>query len=138
MAVSDEDIRLVQRSLPRIRECYAPASTDFYDNLFALAPDLRPLFRPDVATQEMRFMSTLATIADLLDDPGALGDELDDHARAHAGLGVRAEDFVPMGAALLVTLGETLGPAFDTRLQQAWRAAYDHFAAEMIRRGGFA
>ena len=42
-----------------------------------------------------------------------------------------------MGTALLVTLGETLGPDFTTRLQQAWRAAYDHFAEEMIVRGGF-
>jgi nitric oxide dioxygenase len=137
MTVSDDDIRLVRESLPRIRERLVPASTIFYENLFAVAPDLRALFRPDLATQGMRFMSTLATIADVLGDPEELGAELDDLARAHARVGVRAEHFKPMGAALLVTLGETLGSEFTSRLQEAWRHAYDHFAAEMIARGRF-
>jgi hemoglobin-like flavoprotein len=42
-----------------------------------------------------------------------------------------------MGAALMVTLGETLGTAFTAEIQAAWHAAYDQFAAEMIARGGF-
>jgi hemoglobin-like flavoprotein len=138
MPISDEQIRLVRGSLPLIRERYPPGSTAFYENLFEIAPDLRRLFRPDIASQEMRFMSTLATIADLLDEPSTLGTELEGLGRAHAGLGVQAQDFAPMGSALLVTLGETLGPAFTDDLQRAWRAAYDHFAAEMIRRGGIA
>ena len=80
----------------------------FYENLFAIAPGMRALFRPDLATQGMRFMSTLATIADLIDAPESLGPELDDLARAHARVGVQAWHFEPMGAALLVTFGETL------------------------------
>ncbi len=137
MALSSEDIRLVRDSLPLIREHVEPASMLFYDNLFAVAPELRTLFRPDLAGQGMRFLSTLTTIADLLTDPEALAEELDDLAAAHASLGIRAADFTPMGSALLVTLGETLGPGFTVRLQQAWRAAYDHFAEEMIARGEF-
>ncbi len=137
MAVSSEDIRLVRESLPMIRERLVPASTNFYENLFAVAPELRTLFRPDLAGQGMRFMTTLTTIADLLEDPDSLADELNDLAAAHASLGIRAGDFEPMGSALLVTLGETLGPDFNARLQQAWRAAYGHFAEEMIERGGF-
>ena len=136
MSVSDADIKLVVESLPLIRERLVPASTAFYDNLFTLAPELRTMFRSDLAGQGMRFMSTLATIADLLDDPEALGPELEDLARAHAGIGVRAAHFAPMGSALMVTLGETLGPAFTPDLQGAWRAAYDNFAREMIARGG--
>ena len=30
---------------------------------------------------------------------------------------------------------ESMGPAFTMRLWKAWRAAYDHIAAEMISRG---
>lgn len=137
MAVDDAQIRLVRDSLPRIRERLTPASTGFYANLFALAPELRPLFRTDIASQGMRFMSTLATIADLLDAPDELADEVDYLARAHAGIGVRAAHFTPMRSALLVTLAETLGPEFTPELQAAWHAAYDHFAALMIARGGF-
>jgi hemoglobin-like flavoprotein len=95
------------------------------------------MFDTDIARQGMRFMTTLALIAEFLDDPERLGPALDALTRAHARVGVRAAHFAPMGSALLVTLGETLGPEFTCRLQEAWRAAYDHFAQEMIARGGF-
>jgi nitric oxide dioxygenase len=137
MAVTQTKIRLIQDSLPLVRERLTPASENFYENLFALAPEMRSLFRSDLTSQGMRFMSTLATIADLLGDPKGLDTELDGLAKAHASVGVRAEHFKPMGAALMVTLGETLGTAFTAEIQAAWHAAYDQFAAEMIARGGF-
>jgi nitric oxide dioxygenase len=132
-----EQIVVVKQSLPRVRERLTPASQVFYDNLFAIAPELRRLFRGDMDTQGMRFMSTLATIADIVGDPAALGTELDELATAHASVGVRPEHFAPMGEALMVTLRDTLGQDFTPEVQAAWRAAYDHFAAEMIARGGF-
>jgi hemoglobin-like flavoprotein len=138
MSVTPEHIAIIRESLPRVRERLAPASAVFYDNLFALAPELRALFRGDMASQGMRFMSTLATIADVLGDPEALDAELDELADAHARLGVRAEHFAPMGEALMLTLGQTMGRDFTPEEQAAWRAAYDHFAAEMVARGGFA
>lgn len=128
---------LLQESLPLVRACLLPASTQFYDNLFVLAPHMRGLFRTDLAGQGMRFMTTLTTIAELVDEPGELTQEIEALALSHRGIGVRAEHFGPMGDALLVTLGETLGPAFTCELQAAWRSAYDRFAAAMIARGGF-
>ena len=138
MAIDERQIRLVRESLPMIRERLVPAATDFYANLFAVAPELRPLFRSDLTSQGMRFMSTLATIADLLDAPDELEEEASDLALAHANVGVRAAHFAPMGVALMVTLAETLGDRFTPELQAAWHAAYDHFASRMIERGGFA
>jgi hemoglobin-like flavoprotein len=82
-------------------------------------------------------MTTLATIADLLNAPEELSDEIDDLAKAHAGPGVKAADFTPMGAALMVTLAETLVEEFTPDVQAAWHAAYDHFAALMLARGKF-
>ena len=137
MAVSAEDIRVVEESLPLIREHLEPVSMKFYENLFAVAPELRGMFRGDIASQGMRFMSTLATIADALDDPEALELELGDLAHAHQQIGIKAEHFTPMGSALLVTLGETLGEEFSPRIQEAWRAAYEEVAKRMIERGGF-
>jgi nitric oxide dioxygenase len=138
MDIDPSDVEVVRDSLSLIREHRTPASLNFYENLFALAPEMRALFRDsDLAGQGMRFMSTLTTIADLLDDPDALDGEIRGLARAHAALGVRAAHFAPMGSALMVTLDETLGPEFTPRLREAWRAAYDHFAAKMIAAGGF-
>ena len=120
-----------------VRERLAPASETFYENLFTVEPELRALFRPDLQSQGMRFMSTLATIADLLDAPAELASEIAHLATAHAGVGVRAAHFAPMGIGLMVTLAETLGEDYTPDLQAAWHAAYDHFAALMIARGGF-
>jgi nitric oxide dioxygenase len=86
----------------------------------------------------MRFMSTLVILAGLLDDPDAFAAGIDRLASVHTRAGVRAAHFAPMGHALLVTLGEAMGAEFTSELQAAWRAAYDHVAGEMIRRGHFA
>lgn len=137
MLISEGQIRLVRRSLPLVRARLVPASNMFYENMFTVEPELRRLFRPDLQSQGMRFMSTLATIADLLDAPAELGSEIAGLAAAHAGLGVRAAHFAPMGIALMVTLAEVLGEEYTPELQSAWHAAYDHFAGLMISRGGF-
>ena len=39
--------------------------------------------------------------------------------------GVRDEHFAPMGSALMVTLGETLGSDSTGDLQAAWRTVYE-------------
>jgi nitric oxide dioxygenase len=135
MALSESDIVLVQESLPAIRARAEPTAGSFYVNLFVIEPGMRSLFRDDLDGQGMRFLAALTEIADVLDDPEALEAELDSLAKAHARIGVAAAHFAPMGTALMVTLGETLGPAFDARLRAAWRAAYDFVASEMIRRG---
>jgi hemoglobin-like flavoprotein len=135
VAEADIDIAVIRASLPMIRQHLDPASEAFYVNLFAIAPELRALFPLDMADQGMRFMSTLVTMANLLDDPDGFAAGIDWLVAVHARAGVRAAHFKPMGHALLVTLGEAMGPAFTRELQRSWRAAYDHIAAEMIRRG---
>ena len=138
MPISEAEIRLVRESLPTVRERLVPASEVFYENLFAVEPQLRALFRPDPQSQGMRFMSTLATIDDLLDAPAELSSEIEDLATAHTGVGVRAAHFAPMGVALMVTLAETLGEDYTPELEAAWHAPCDHFATLMVGRGSFA
>ena len=56
MTIDDTQSGWSGRAYRGIRERLVPASMDFYDNLFALAPELRALFRSDIASQGMRFM----------------------------------------------------------------------------------
>jgi hemoglobin-like flavoprotein len=137
MPISESERRLVLESLPTIRAHLEPVSMVFYENLFAIRPDMRALFREDLGGQGMRFMTTLTTIAGLLDDPEAFDAMIEKLSRGHAMVGVREDHFAPMGSALLVTLGETLGSDFDSGLQAAWRTAYDEVAAAMLARGRF-
>lgn len=138
MAIGRDDVRRVRASLPLLRAHFEPAASRFYDNLFALAPEMRALFRGDMDDQGMKFMSSMAMIAEVVGDPDVLARATAGLARAHASLGVRPEHFAPMGHALLVTLGETLGPDFTPELQSAWRAAYATLAEAMIAHGAMA
>ncbi len=133
MTLSAGEIALIRDSFERLQPFVQDASELFYQRLFEIAPELRPLFRSDMTGQGMRFMTTLTVIVQHLDDPAALAPYLRRLAAGHAAYGVKAEHFKPMGEALIVTMRETLGAEFPEGAEQAWRAAYDLMAQEMLR-----
>lgn len=51
--------------------------------------------------------------------------------RRHVAYGVRVEHYDPVGAALLWTLAQGLGPAFADPVRDAWTAAYALVARTM-------
>ena len=93
------------------------------------------MFRDDLAGQGMRFMSTLSVIVDNLHDPSSLDERYADLGRGHAGMGVRARDFEPMGRALIETLRDTLGDIFTAEMESAWLLAYGQFSEAIIAKG---
>ena len=117
---------------PRMLE----ASDQFYARLFAIAPELRALFRADLGGQGMRFMGALGAILEHIDNPGMLRPYLRLLAEGHAAYGVEPDHFRPMGQALVETMREVLGAGpgggLSAEAEQAWRLAYDSIAAEMV------
>ena len=136
MALSDEQLALIRTSFKALRDDPQPRSIAFYEALFQHAPNLRDMFREDLAGQGMRFMSTLAAIVDNLHTPGAMADRYTDLGNGHRALGVRAGDFAPMGQALMDTLEATLSARFTDDTRAAWEAVYAEFSREIIERGG--
>lgn len=136
MKLSETEVALLRESFHRLRREEQEASERFYERLFEIAPEVRPLFRAEMSEQAMKFMSTLGVILDHLDDRAALEPYLDNLAKGHAAYGVKPEHFAPMGQALIDTMRETLGEAFPAGADAAWRKAYDELAHEMIRRAG--
>ena len=133
MTLTSAQISLIRDSfhlLPQEREA---ASELFYTRLFAIAPELRKMFRSDMTGQGMRFMSTLGVIVQHLDDPETLHPDLERLAQGHAAYGIKAEHFRPMGQALIETMREILGERFPKGADTAWEAAYDHLAQEMVQ-----
>ena len=135
MALTTRQAELIRQSFETLQQRLGPASMSFYDSLFRRAPDLRAMFRDDLAGQGMKFMTTLGTIIGNLEDPESQGDRFAELGRGHALIGVKAAHFAPMGEALIETLREELGAAFSPEMEAAWRAAYDELAARIIRRG---
>ena len=136
MPLTERQLELIRSSFTALRDDPQPKSIEFYDALFRHAPELRGMFRDDLAGQGMRFMATLAAIVDNLHNPGAMEARYADLGAGHRALGVKASDFEPMGRALIDTLRETVGDDFTPEMQEAWETAYAEFSRQIIEKGG--
>jgi nitric oxide dioxygenase len=132
MTLTPDRISLIRQTFHDLAAEKQTASQRFYELLFEIAPDLRSLFRGDMGNQGMRFMSTLGTILDDIDNPEALAPHVERLAKGHAALGVRPAHFAPMGEALIRTMEETLGSRFPEGARAAWEEAYGFIARQMI------
>ncbi|WP_210530451.1 globin domain-containing protein [Rubellimicrobium arenae] len=103
----------------------------FYARLFRIAPELRPLFGQDIHVQSRKLMAALALAVNGLDRPESLRPALHTLGARHAGYGVTAAMFAPVGRAMLDTLADMLGPALDEQARQAWQSALGTVAAMM-------
>jgi hemoglobin-like flavoprotein len=115
---------LVQTSFAQVRPIADAAAALFYNRLFELDPTLRPLFKSDLKEQGRKLMDMLTLAVKGLDRPEALLPALAALGRRHAGYGVNKHDYETVGAALLWTLEQGLGPSFTPDIREAWSALY--------------
>jgi hemoglobin-like flavoprotein len=110
-------VKLVQESWKQVLPIANDAGTLFYKNLFEAAPQLRALFKGDVDQQVAKLMQMINVAVGKLTEPEVLLPALQQLGKRHAGYGVEATHYVPVGAALLKTLEQGLGDKFtpDTR-----------------------
>jgi hemoglobin-like flavoprotein len=130
--MTPHQIKLVQTSFAQVAPIAATAADLFYGRLFEIAPDVRAMFPDDLSGQKKKLMAMLGTavaglsrIDTLLPAVRALG-------QRHVGYGVSAEQYVPVGAALLWTLEKGLGEAFTPEVREAWATTYRVLASTMI------
>jgi nitric oxide dioxygenase len=123
---------LVQESFARLKPRAAYAAALFYDNLFALEPKLRPLFRGDLAEQGARVMPLLADAVGLLGEIDKLVPMLRGLGRRHVELGLTPAHYFSIGVALIWTLEDTLGAEFTPAQRKAWSTAYALMSDAMI------
>ena len=126
-------VELIQASWTAVEPIADTAAVLFYDRLFELDPALRRLFaRTDMAQQRKILMQTLTVVVRSLDKLDTIVPAIQALGRRHAGYGVREEHYDSVGAALLWTLDQGLGDAFDDETADAWATAYTTLASVMI------
>lgn len=130
---------LTAAQIARVRDSFAAIAprTDeaarlFYGRLFTLAPDTRPLFKTDLASQGRKLFQTLAAVVDALDQPETLVPAAEALAIRHIGYGAQPRHYQVVGAALFETLRGALGPAFDHVTEDAWETAYELLSDVML------
>lgn len=130
-------LRLLQRSFNKVEPVADQFGTLFYERLFAIAPEMKPLFRTDIKAQQSKFMKVIGEVVQLhlraiICLPATAqtsGEALLPGAywsgKLHAAYGVRMEDFESMKQALLWALQQMLKDDLTPEVQDAWVAAYD-------------
>lgn len=126
-------IDLVQDSFAAVAPMTDAAAADFYRRLFELAPDVKPLFRHDMAAQGRKLFLTLATVVDALDRLEAIVPVARELAIRHVAYGAKEHHYAAVGSALIETLRDGLGPAFDAPTEAAWASAYAILSQTMLQ-----
>jgi hemoglobin-like flavoprotein len=132
--VTPERERLIRESWARLQPYAGSAAAVLYAHLFELDPLSARLFAAtDMEAQGRKLIQMLEEIVKVLDQPESLVSQVADLGRRHVGYGVRDADYESLGAALLWTLEDTLGPAFTPEVRDAWSEAYLLLASVMRR-----
>lgn len=130
--MSPEDIVLVQESWKAVVPIQAQAAGLFYNRLFELDPQLKSLFKSDINAQGARLMAMLNTVIAGLTRLDSILPAAQALAVRHVDYGVKPKDYETVGAALIWTLQQGLGPAFTPELQAAWTRTYGALSGVMI------
>ncbi len=131
--MTHEQIALTQSSFAQVIPIADTAAALFYGRLFELAPELRPLFKGELQEQGRKLMRMIGLAVKGLDRWETLAPVLRDLGQRHEQYGVREQDYDTVGAALLWTLEQGLGPSFTPEVKAAWVAVYTQLAGAMQR-----
>ena len=116
---------LIRSSWRAVEPIADEAAALFYDRLFELDPNLRPLFRnSDMSSQRTKLVTALGAVVAGLDRLDRVIPALEDLGRRHAGYGVEDRHYETVGSALLWTLEQGLGEVWGADLEDAWSTAY--------------
>jgi len=130
--MTPKQVALVQASFIKVAPIAGAAADLFYDRLFETAPDVRRMFPNDLAEQKKKLMTMLGTAVAGLSKLEALLPVVRALGARHAGYGVAAEHFAPVGAALIWTLEQGLGDGFTPDVKAAWVEVYGVLSRTMI------
>ena len=129
--MTDLQIAIVQTTwktlLPRAEEVVS----EFFDRLFQANPELRSMFKENMAPQYQQLSAAIATTVQGLDDLEALKPALRELGRRHVVYGVKSQHYQAVGTALITTLEESLGDSFTDESKRAWADFYDSLAQAM-------
>lgn len=122
---------VVRETFAQVAPIADEAAALFYGRLFELDPTLKTLFKVDMREQGRKLMQMIGLGVSKLDALDELVPAVQALGRRHAGYGVKDVDYDTVGAALLWTLQQGLGPAFTPEVKSAWTTVYGVLASTM-------
>lgn len=130
--VSDEQKRIVKESFKLIERISDKTADSFYEHLFQIAPDVRPMFPDDLRDQKKKLMNALKLMVNSLDNVDKLVSVLEELGRNHKLYGVVDDHYVYVAEALMFAFEKGLGSKLTEEMRIAWTALYSVVASIMI------
>jgi hemoglobin-like flavoprotein len=127
-----DTIFLVQSSFATIAQRAEEFGRRFYANLFEAHPEIRPLFRNDMAAQTKMLMFILGSAVRGLNRMQEQVGGLRALGERHLDYRVKRADYDKLANVLIRTLKEFLAGEFTVELQHAWVTVYGLVAETMI------
>ena len=129
--MTPQQIELVKTSWAMVSGNADTVAALFYNKLFELDPSLRSLFKGNMKEQGKKLTLLLNIVVTQLDELDNLVPRIETLGQRHHRYGVQEAHFNTVGAALLWTLDQGLGPAFTPAVKGAWAHAYTVLASTM-------
>ncbi|MBI1246709.1 hemin receptor [bacterium] len=129
--MTPEQIELVQTSWAEVQPIAKQAAELFYGRLFEIAPETKDLFKSDMEEQGKKLMRMISLAVAALNDLEKFVPSVQQLGVRHVGYGVEDDQYEPVGAALLWTLGKGLGDKFTPEVEEAWTVTYTTLADVM-------
>jgi hemoglobin-like flavoprotein len=126
-----KQVALVQQSFEKAAALGEQVADIFYNELFAIDPDLRAMFKGDMREQKKKLLATLGLVVRALHTPEKIIGPAQNLAVKHLDYGVKPEHYALVGNALLRTLRKGLADQYTPELHQAWVAAFKTLASIM-------
>lgn len=122
----------VQETWKQVMPIADTAAAMFYGRLFELDPSLKSLFTSTDMKEQGKKLTQMITVAVKgLDNLDQLVPAVQALGQRHVGYGVQDAHYDTVGAALLWTLEQGLGPAFTPPVKEAWTETYTVLASVM-------
>ncbi len=131
--VTESQRELVHASFAKVEAIADDAAQLFYQRLFELDPEIKPLFKGvKMAEQRPKIMQTLAVAVNGLDRLDEIASAIESLGVRHVEHGVTENHYDIVSKALLWALEQGLGPDFTPGVSAAWASVYGLLSSVMI------
>jgi hemoglobin-like flavoprotein len=124
MPITDAQIEHIQRTFKVVAQDADGAAALFYQRLFEIAPQVRPMFKHDMTEQGRKLMQTLSIVVHGLTRLDDIVPAIHALGKRHVDYGVTREQYDLVGEALLWTLAAALGDEWTEDVAKSWIEAY--------------
>lgn len=129
--MNSEQAQIVRDSLIQVRPIANQIAESFYAHMFAMAPQLRKLFKGNMKTQGAMLMTSLELAVSSLDNMESILPSVQALGERHVSYGVKKEYYPYAKESFLWALENHLKGQFTPAVKKAWSDAFDTLIDEM-------